>query len=102
MGTPEQCPTTLNGEAEVLLPWRPMRQLKTGCHGNQFGSLWGHLNGLVPGSWQQCWSMRHGMAGTVGCSRAGLSPIEFPKWATRGPNRSNTAPNWGTEHPKLE
>lgn len=58
MGTPEQCPTTLNGEAEVLLPWRPMRQLKTGCHGNQFGSLWGHPNGLVPGSWQQCWSMR--------------------------------------------
>lgn len=42
VGTPEQHNTSLDGDGGVSLPWRPMRQLEIGCHGNQFGSLWGH------------------------------------------------------------
>lgn len=77
VGTPEQCPTTLDGEGEVLLPWRRMTPLKIGCHGNQFGSLgvpsrpgWSPGHGDGDG---------HGMDGTAGCSRAELSPRCIPQ-----------------------
>lgn len=95
LGTPEQCNTSLDGEGEILLPWRPMTQLNIGCHGNQFGSLWAIPHVLVPRSWGWRWSMWCGMAGMVRCFRAGLSPCRIPQNELPGCQTGTTQPQTG-------
>lgn len=55
-GNPWQCPTSLDGEREELLPWRLMREVETDCCGIHWG-----VYGGIP--WSQGVGMGiHGVA----------------------------------------